>query len=331
MKPAKVLFIYDSKVEAAKSFVESLRQALSDFDIQTVPSGVSALLQARKYPIVHVFAPATSRNATLKKGAGRYVIQTMLAPARPSEIQSVIFGDTVVVFSKQDQAAIKESSPKTDVHCIPPSVSLLPATSLTPANKIREKYDVRERLLALALNDVCDEQHFDAFLYIMREYNRRDGFRLLMPNYNRDKQTLLWRKRVQETIHNEKLSSTILLDASTDLHSLIDGCDVVIDTRKQRDREFDFPLSAMEALMRGKPLLCFNIPPLNEALHSYRPLWVCNTNEDYVRESKDLLKEARNLEQIGTDIARLARDRYGAEAVAKAYRNLYMTVGEVSK
>jgi len=220
--------------------------------------------------------------------------------------------------------------PQADVHVIPPCISLPVATSLTPAATIREKYNVRDRMLVLALNDVWDEPNFDCYLYMMREYNRRGGFLLLLPNYNRDKQTLLWRKRVQETIDKEKLSSIMLID-SADLHSLIDASDFVVDTRKHRSADFDFPVTAIEALLRGKPLLCFNIPPVNEALQQYRPLWVCNTNEDYVRESKDLLKEARNLEQIGTDIARMARDRYSIEAVSKAYRSLYLAIGEVSR
>src|SRR5262249_48338170 len=212
-----------------------LLKSLSDLEIHVIAPGVSASLQARKYPVVHIFAPATSRNASFVKkiAVKTHAIQTMLAAPTQSELERSICGQTAVVFSKQDEAQIKQLSPQAEVHVIPPCISLAPAPSLTPAATIRERYDVRDRMMVLALNDVCDELNFDSYLYMMREYNRRGGFRLLMPNYNRDKQTLLWRKRVQETIDKEKLTSTVLIDAN-DLHSLIDASDFVVDTRKQR-------------------------------------------------------------------------------------------------
>src|SRR5262245_23886992 len=111
MTPGKILFIYDSKIEAARDFVESLRKSLSDFEIQLTPPGVSASLQARKYSVVHIFAPATSRNASFVKKitSKTRTIHTVLAAPTQSELERLIFGQTFVVFTKQDEAQIKQS------------------------------------------------------------------------------------------------------------------------------------------------------------------------------------------------------------------------------
>jgi len=322
----KILLICPFANADAKAFVESLAQGL-DSDIKLSDSGLNTLfLQQKKFDIVHFFLPATSKSplGVPKKGSNTLVLQTIFnLPREPEAYRKVVFADRVVVFSEQESSAIRQQIPETAVHVIPPCNQSPSVTKLEPAAAIREKYDVQNRLLVIALNDFCDQQHFTAFLYTVREYNRRGGFRFVIPLYRQDKQSILWRNRLAEAIQKEKLHSTILLNALVDVHSLIDAADFTLFMDKRPDRAFGFPLITVEALCAGKPVLCYNVPPVNEVVAAFRKDWIASVNEDFSRMSRDLLKETSRLEQISTELARFARSKMSVDSVAQSYEQLY--------
>src|SRR5207249_5133637 len=124
----------------------------------------------------------------------------------------------------------------------------------------------------------------------------------------------------------EKLNAVSILKGEEDLHSLIDGSDLTVSITRNRDIKdgcLEFPLRAVEALLRGKPLLCFVQSPISEIVRQFKSNWVTKNTEDFVRESRDIQKEEKRLEEISTELARFARSQFDPSVVASAYEEIY--------
>jgi hypothetical protein len=191
----KILLVRPAGVSEAGALIQSLANALTDWEIQVSDAGLTTVLfELKKYDIAHFFMPASTSSSTrfAKKGSKTKIIQTFTSGVEnPSEYKNLIFGDCVVTFCDADKIAIQARHPGVPVETIlpcSPQVSLLQS----PA-ELRSKFNVGERLLVVSLSDFPDHSHFSAFLYTAREYQRRDGFRFLLPLYNKDKESLRWR------------------------------------------------------------------------------------------------------------------------------------------
>ena len=105
---------------------------------------------------------------------------------------------------------------------------LIGAMTIVEVGKnVASKFKVGDRFMVVALSDISSKEDFDNFIYVTREYNRRGEFRFLMPRFRKDKDTQLWRDRIQVMIEQEKLGAATLLDEDVDLHSLLDAADFV--------------------------------------------------------------------------------------------------------
>ena len=324
---AKILFVHPPENEQAKTVVHTLQQGISEWNIKVTGARLTTLLfETRKFDIAHFFLPAAKKTAQLLtklKGKTRFVQTILSSPQKPEQYKDVIFGDQVIVFSERQKTELQEHAPDVPAAAIPPCLLLPEATSLQGSSRMRENFNTGERLLAVALNDFADRKHFNMFLYIAREYQRREGFRFLIPCIRKDKEALAWRSRLQASLEQEKLESTALLDDNVDLHSLIDGCDITLYVKQDRELQFEFPLLVVEALAWGKPVLCSGGGPVSDTVREFRSSWIASDAEDFVRISRDVLKEAGQLEQISTELARFARPRFSVQSVAGAYRSLY--------
>lgn len=326
---AEILYIFEPENDSCRIYVTALKNALPNWNITMDAGGVATLLELRKYHLAHFFHTADSGTPRLVrrfKGNAK-LVQTLLSrPENPADYKNLLFADHCIVFSDQMKLAAEKHAPGHEVHRIAPCFPLPDVNLLQPSSQVREKFEVEDRIMAVALSDVSSRSDFVSFVYVVREYNRRGGFRFLIPSLRKDKQTLNWRSQLQERIDQEKLQTTKLLDDKVDFHSLLDSADITLYLNKELDSEFDLPARVIEAITLGKPVLCFNVPPLNEALADLQPQWICNNVEDVVRESKDIRKQAAQLEQTATEIARKAREKFGVDQVASQHRQLYERV-----
>lgn len=328
-KEAKILYIYDPEIDSSAVLADTLRKALAGWDITVSDAKLTTLLfETRKYNVVHLFMPAGVKASKLiRKLSGKTkIVHTLVAAPEKEDYKNLVAGDCLIVFSDHDRKTVRDLLPGITVELIPPTVNLPDINILQPSNELRERFKVGERLLALALNDVSNKQQFDAFLYVVREYNRRGEFRLLVPRFRTDNETLEWRKKLQNQIDQERLHSTTLIDVDVDLHSLLDCTDIALHLRKDRDNYFDFPLSIIEAILIGKPVLCFDVPPYNESIKGFRKNWACKNIEEFIRESKDIHHGPGNLEQLSTELARYSRTIFSADRVASLHRTMYTNV-----
>ncbi|HSP05658.1 MAG TPA: glycosyltransferase [Acidobacteriota bacterium] len=328
-KEARILYSFDPENTFCKNFVETLRKALTGWDITLgAPGLMTRLFEVRKYNLIHSFHAPEEKAAGFVKALPDNVrkVQTLLGPpAKPEAYRKLIVGHRAVVFSRTDRDLAQKTVPGTPVDWIPPCSALPDMNLLQPSSQVRDSFQVGDRFMVVALCDISSKEDFDNFIYVTREYNRRGEFRFLLPRFIKDKDTLLWRDRIRVMIEQERLTCATLLDQDVDLHSLLDAADMAVYLRKGREPGFDFSLHVLEAINLGKPVLCYNIPPYNETLKEFAPAWSCTNTEEVVRESQNLRKSAAQIEQISTDMARFARDRFSADKIAAQYRAIYET------
>jgi len=326
---AKIIFVVPPADPEAAEFASALKAAMADRDVTISDAKLSTLLfEIRKYDLAHFFVRADGKSLQLAKFSGKIrVVQTLLdRPAKAAEAQKLLFGESVAVFSNATMEFLQNQKPGFNATVIPPCVHLPDVTKLASGSEIRERYHVGDRMLVVALNDAQNRKEFDSFLYIAREYNRRDVFRLLIPVYEKNKAAESWRAKLQYSIEMEKLDAVSILKGGEDLHSLIDASDWVVSIIRNRDEKagsLEFPLRAVEALLRGKPLLCFQESPISEVVRQFKSNWVTKNTEDFVRESRDIQKEEKRLEEISTELARFARSKFDPAVVAAAYKEIY--------
>jgi hypothetical protein len=324
---AKILFVVPAENQQARQFASSLKHAMPHRNIAITDAGITGLLfELRKHDLVHFFLPAAGRSAPwLRKiGAKAKTVHTLLSqPSSAAQYKDALIGDAIVVFSESARAAIEQNAPGKRVTVAPPCIHLPDATTLSPASTVRQKAGVAERMLVITLNEMTDRNEFDSLLYIAREFNRREVFRFLIPQYKTTKNTLLWRDRLRNTIETEKLTSATLMQEPADFHSLLDAADIALYFDRNDNNDFEFPLTVIEALLRGKPVICFDKPPINEYLRNFNENWIARNTEDFVREARDLQKREASLEEISTELARYARSHFEPASVAARYHELY--------
>jgi glycosyltransferase involved in cell wall biosynthesis len=326
---ARILYLYDPQIEASRIFADHLRSHLPGWDITIEsPKLTTFLFEARKYNIVHLFFPLTSTKSSqfARKLAGKTkVIQTAIAI--PEHVQKLDFSvDALIVSCEYDKKRIQQIRPDLNIQVIPPAVVLPDVNQLQHSREIKDKFEVGERTFAVALNDVSNKQHFDSFLYVIREFNRRGEFRFIVPQLKTDPETMKRRKELQKQIDAERLHSTTLLQEDFDMHSLLDSADIALHLSKSRDDHFDFPLTIVEASLIGKPVLCFDVSPYNEFISAFRKNWTFSTIEEMLSVARDIHRRSLDLEQLSTELARHARSVFSIERVTSLYRTAYQNI-----
>lgn len=320
-----ILFVHDPKNAPGKAFVQALQKSIRGPEITLKAAGVTTLFfDAKKYSLMHFFLPATSKFASLIKKTKAKTIQTILSiPEKPKDYPDILFADHVVVFSNQERADVKKYMPEIPVDSILPCLELPPVSERKPAQHVRAEFATGNQMLIVAFGELTNQQDFTSLLYILREYQRRGVFRLLLLLINQKGESKAWKQRLLYSIDKEKLTATSLLDESVDIFSLIDSSDLVLYLTRKRDTQFSFPMRALQALSLGKPLLCYNVLPVSEVLRGFQPAWVCQNTEDVIRASVDIQREAAHLEQISTEVARYAQSRLSPESVSSQYQEIY--------
>lgn len=309
------------------AFIGTLQRAIHGPNIQIKEAGITTLmLDSSKQDLIHFFHSASSRLSSLvKKTKGKTrTVQTLFStPQKEDHYKDILFADHIVVFSEQEKTAAAKYTKGARVDCILPCIDLPSVAQRKPSTLLRTEYSAAESLLIVGFAQLSSQQDFMSLLYIVREYQRRAGFRFLLFLIQETKETGKWKERLQTSILQEKLTATTIVESSSDYFSFLDGSDLVLWLSRHTDPQFSFPEQELQALSLGKPLLCYNVPPANDAVRGFQSAWVCQNTEDVVRVSMDIAKEAVHLEQISTEVARYMQSRLLPENVASRYQEIY--------
>jgi glycosyltransferase involved in cell wall biosynthesis len=326
-KQPVVLLVYPADNSACKTFAASLRESITGFQTLSCEAKLSTLLlDSRKADLLHFVLPPASKLLPLAKkiGAKKHALHTLVAvPRKDQKYRDVLCARQCVVFTQQEKKDLQASESSASVQVIGPCKNTPDENGLHSAAHFREQYAVGDRLLVASLSDITSRPAFDAFLYISREYNRRGGFRFLIPQYDHSKETSLWRGRLQQTIEQEKLSAVTLLPAGSRSEPLLLSADFAVHLEREPNDRFGLSLEAVDFLMRGKPVFCFNQPSLNEVVYQFQPRWVATNIEDIVRASRDLRKDQAQLPQISAKLSGYANDLFHPQKVASRYQEIY--------
>lgn len=329
MKDSKILYLYKQDNAPARLLAETLRNTLKDRSIVLANLGLSTILFDKKYDLLHVFHTTgeISPGLVKKLRAKSNVVQTLLNPVeKPAQYKELLFSNRVTVFSEGEKAMLAKAAPSAVIEVIPPCFPAPLAAALLPSSETRRKLDVGERFMVVAIGDLSSKPQFDAYMYAAREYQRKGVYRFLIPILKKDKESRLWHDRLKYSIGVEQLTSTTILEDKTDVLSLMDAADLVLYLNRKPELQFEFLPLVIPALLLGKALFCYNVPPINEVVAPVRSRWVANATEDFVRESIDLQKQAVESEQISTELARAARQKFNLEAVGSLYDALYKSM-----
>lgn len=329
-KGTKILLVYEPENQTARALAEALEKALPTFDIAVEPAVFPRLIfEIRKNEVAHFFTSGTfqlSRWVRRLNGHAQF-LQTLLTVPDESDFQpSAIVSKTPVVLSEDEKQRLEKRMSGLEIHVIPPVAPVPDVNVLHPPSDIRRRFNVGERLMVLSLNDVVNEMDYEALLYIMREFDKRGRFRLVIPQYRFDKNTVQWRSKIHDIFGPERLQSSVLLPDAQDADSMIDSCDVAIHFHRGLDSESCIPQLVLEALSLGKPVLAFDQPPLSEVIGGLNPKWICKSVEDFVGQCRNFEKDQATLEQFGSEIVRFARSRFDSEKIASLYRKYYEVV-----
>jgi glycosyltransferase involved in cell wall biosynthesis len=324
---ANILFVHDSKSASGKAFVQTLQKSIQGPAVSIEEAARTSLLfDFKKYNVIHFFLSASSKfTSVIRKAKGKTrTVQTLLSiPEKLEEYANLLNADHVIVFSEHEKAEAQKYANDIPVNCILPCLELPSITQRKPAAQVRSEFASEDQLLTVALGELTSQQTFTSLLYIIREYQRRGGFRVLLLLINQTKETKTWKERLLYSIDKEKLTATTVWNDSDDIFPLIDGADLFLYLARQQDPGFSFPLTVLQALSLGKPFLCYNVPPVSDAIRGFQPAWICQNTEDVVRGSLDIKKEAVHLEQISTEVARYARNLISPERVALDHLEIY--------
>ncbi|HET6267640.1 MAG TPA: hypothetical protein VFG11_07980 [Acidobacteriota bacterium] len=329
MTKTEVLFLCNRKNASVLAFAETLKSFLKGWTIAIESPGWTTLtFDLSKYGLVHIFAsPSEIDSGIVKKLENRKSVVTLLNPVSdPKEYSGKLPSGHVTVFSQAEAGMIRETQPRARVQVIPPCLPAPDVPSLPPSNELRNRFEVGDKFLVTVFGNLSTQKHFDTYLYLVREYQRRRVFKAVLLLPDMDKNSTVWRERLNDTVNLERLSAITLLSDRIDSASMIDSSDFVLHLNREYDKQFDTLSFVFQALLLGKPLFCFNAPPVNEFVSGFRPKWVCRTNEDYIRESRDWLAEANQSEQISTEIARYAQRLFLPQGAASAYEKLYQEI-----
>jgi hypothetical protein len=329
-RDSKILYAYEPGNEAAKALAQSLEKAMPTLDIRLAEASLPGLIsRLRSCEIAHFFASGAfrlSRIARRFNGQAR-LLQTLLTlPEDPDNCKKAVFSPSPIVLSAEQKQMLEQSVAGVAAHIIPPPAPMPDLNLLEPAGEIRQRLEIRDRLMILNLSDIRNDRDFEALIYVMRMYEQIGGVRLVLPFYHPDAATRAWRGRVLEIVTNERLGSTLVLPDASAIDSLVDSTDVAIHIQRGEHFQSCLPPLVLEALALGKPVLVFHRTPVGTLLSELNPRWACKSVEDFVGECRNFRSQMAQLEQIGTEVARFARSHFRAESIASQYRSFYERV-----
>lgn len=308
--------------EINKNYVENSRNISTKYKL------VKVILDFKKYDIIHSFFTLTSLNVILlifaKIILGKKIVLNLPSFNHKSEKSILVrliikIADQIIVLSKFTKDKIIKNNKET--HIIRPTID---------SEKYRYISDNKKRNIRKKLN--LD----DIFTIIIPgEYNRMnmlDNVIKIIKNTYRKNNILYilsfrlktFRDAKTEKITKRRLNNfnVLFLNTVNNFHEYIAASDMAIFPVKNMEGKFDLPLSLVEIMVMGKPVLHTNIKPLNELycnssgfsipnnadIFSNKILEIINNNQYYLKLKNQTIIESK---------------KFKPSRIIKKYHNLY--------
>jgi phosphatidylinositol alpha-1,6-mannosyltransferase len=114
-----------------------------------------------------------------------------------------------------------------------------------------------------------------------------------------------------------------------DFESLLAMATVVLFPVQSLYRKMDIPVTLLQALALGRPLIVSTLPPLAELLARRVGIGMAPGDSLALKTAVSTLLGDSNLRlSMGAEGQALVTDQYSAERMARAYEGLYMTMAD---
>lgn len=279
-----------------------------------------------------LFTPNPRTSLTLKlvfRAMRRPVIHTLCSSPREwSDVSGLLFADRVVTVSDWARRSLEERGVAHVLH-IPPGISM-PKASHDGVSRLRQQ-------LELTLDTPCllfpgDYEYSAAHPVILKALpqiaRENPNAVLVFACRTKTSAALDIESAVRTQVESAGLRPRVrFLREVEDFESLLAIATVVLFPVQSLYRKMDVPVTLLQALALGRPLIVSTLPPLRELL--VRPVGVGVAPGDAAELAaavSRLLRDADARRAMGAEGLRLVTERYSAARMARAYEELYLSL-----
>jgi phosphatidylinositol alpha-1,6-mannosyltransferase len=294
---------------------------------------LSLVRTGRSVGLYHcLFTPNPRTSTTLKLVLGamrRPIVHTLCSsPENWDDVARLLFGDCIVTVSDWARSSLEARGLQHVVH-IPPGIS--------PPHVRNDGIAQLRRELELTADAPCllfpgDYEYSAAHPVILEALPRiaRDHPNAVMVFACRTKtpRAVEIESEVRARVQNAGLSNRVrFLREVSDFDSLLAMATIVLFPVQSLYRKMDVPVTLLQALALGRPLIVSTLPPLRELLTHRVGLGVAPGDADaFAAAVSTLLANTSGRRAIEEEGPRLVAERYSAERMARAYEDLYLSL-----
>lgn len=260
---------------------------------------------------------------------GGPTVQTLCsAPTNLSGLSRLVFTDVVVCVSRATASALRSLGVR-NVECIYPGIGPIAAdparasaqglpnaggdTGVTVLYSGDYEFSGAHTVIARALPALFRDVPSARFVFACRRKTAAAGA-------IRDALASELRAWVDD-------GRVVFLDEVSDFPALLTLVDIVVFPVQSLAHKMDIPLTLVEAMALGKPIVVSNLPSLTELLPEPGGLVVPPGDESALgRAMTELARDPAIRQQMGDAGRAIVRDRFNAAAMVHAYEQLYATL-----
>ena len=277
--------------------------------------------------------PITSLAARAVRLAARRrqikTLQTILSQprARGAALKRLLFADVNIALSRFTADLLTAAGAKNTI-IIPPGIDLdaTAAAAAGSADGLKATYGLADRIAVLHAGDWEFSRASGTLLRTIASVSKSaPEVKFVIASRRKTRRSRYYELRFKSELAIRRLGNNVVFTGRVpDLPPLLAACDIVILPAGSLFAKLDLPLTLLEAMALGKPVIISDLPPLNELFAGVEGL--LHPPGDHKMLSAlivDLAHHEQWRRRLGAINRKLAAERYDIRVVAESYRRLY--------
>lgn len=318
----------NSNTEAEEIF-DSAGQYQPSF-MQNVKTFLRLLKPDPEIDIYHFFfAPNARTSSVLKflmKLKKQKTLQTVAsAPEDFSKAKSWFFADKTVAVSEDTRRRLQAAGLPHPA-CVPPGIEV-------PSDEDLKKIDISKwKHLRLGADTLFlypgDYEHsggheiLAALLPELLSYH--PALKIVFACRTKTPKALEIQSALQEDLKRQGVHQTVFVNEAPEVQCLLMACDAVLFPVKSLHKKVDIPLTLLEAMALGKPVIASRLEPLRELVAPDCGFLVDeNSRHDVIEAVLKLVGNPMLRREMGLAARKRVREVFNARKMAEAYEKIY--------
>lgn len=203
-----------------------------------------------------------------------------------------------------------------EVKVVLPCIDLSRFDSFNKAEVIRSKFDLNNEKIILFLGE-RESKGIEVLIEAVKEIKKKVDVKVIIG-------AGLQKERVRKKVKDIE-DSVILLDVIEDIPSLLAISDVFVAPFLDSFDILDCPLSVLEAMAAGKPVIASNLRGISEIIeHEKNGILIEPNNADKLAEAViPLLEDEGKRQELGKNAYCHIKENFSAEKIAREYEEIY--------